>query len=98
MKWPNKQGDRRVLDELEQEEANRLSERDTMGSPLSPAERISAVFSAVGNADDGITVFRLTNWEMNWLNDNRDSKWPTFTPRMETVMRKIEAKILEAEK
>ena len=35
---------------------------------------------------------------LSWLNDNRDSKWPTFTPRMETVMRKIEAKILEAEK
>lgn len=79
--------DRKLLDELEAEE---LSEKELMGSPLSPAERIAAVLSEV----DGVFAqYRITNWEQNWLLDNKDSKWPTFTPRMEKIMRQIEEKV-----
>lgn len=87
MKWPNKQ---EKFSFMKDEELKEEDPTEELGCRLSPSERVLRVWQEIETVS---ASYGITDWEKNWLRDNSDSKWPTFTPRMEAVMQKIEAKV-----
>ena len=63
---------------------------DQRGCALSPAERVKRVMQEMVEKDSECGV---NSWEHGFLKDNKDSTYRMFTPRMEAVMQKIEAKV-----